>query len=200
MTHEQRRQYESDLEKSRLLQEPPHFKKDIDDFQKKADILAEMGERQLETRKQFWRLFEDKFGCAYHVFLTNKDTREAVLRLCPEAFGPRCNGSPHDKEGKNFSLEFKESGKEFGEFFKNYSFYTTVDTHLDKVMAMLGKTDFPSSGPGPLSGPQAIYDLMEWYLTEASMKFNELHDEDGAKESSTDESDEDDMDDMNAMD
>ncbi len=51
-------------------------------------LLQRVGERKLQTRRLFWRLFNDKFGVTYETFLTDRTTAEDILKKVPYLFGP----------------------------------------------------------------------------------------------------------------
>jgi hypothetical protein len=105
--------------------------------------LKFIGKRQLETRRFFWRLFEDKFNFPYHQFLTDLARRQQVLHACPEAFGPRCNGSPGENEGSLYERKFLQKGGPFHQFFKdNLAEFTAIDFYKESIDAYIDSLPF----------------------------------------------------------
>jgi hypothetical protein len=51
-------------------------------------LLARVGQKELQTRRLFWRLFNDKFNVTYEKFLTDRTTAESILNSVPNLFGP----------------------------------------------------------------------------------------------------------------
>jgi hypothetical protein len=158
------------------------------DYETKADVLAEMNERQLHTRVLFWRLFEDKFTHPYWKFLTNVDVRKEIMHICPEALGPRCNGPPHDLEGKNFAMSWKASLTPFDRFFKTYEFHTPVTLEDIDVLIEKTKDDFPSNQENE---PE---DLHQWYIQQAAVLFLQSHEEHNNNNTTDESSDSDNSD------
>ena len=141
--------------------------------------LLNLVERQhMQTRRFFWRLFEAKFGFPYYECMSNREKCREVLHMCPEAFGPRCNG-PTDNvnEGSEFSHALRwarnptgvhEVTQSYCDFFKDYlPKLTSVERFQQQIDAYIETLEFCA---GPTE--EELGKLEEYYMKHAAVQDN----------------------------
>jgi hypothetical protein len=95
------------------------------------EAIKTLADHQVGTRRLFWKLFKEKYGFDYYVFLTDSQKRAHVLSISPEPLGPNCYGHPELDEGNKFIIawyeELKtENARSFADFFSTYNFPSAV--------------------------------------------------------------------------
>ena len=85
-------------------------------------VLYVRSDRQLTTRRLFWKVFKVKFGHSYADFLSNQGTQQTILHKCPEILGPL--NFPYKPENQKHGSAFAEdwakargSSRSFKQFF-----------------------------------------------------------------------------------
>lgn len=155
------------------------------------DLIRIMGERQIGIRRRFWKLFRQKFGCSYHTFLTDIDTRKKILSVSPEPLGPyaavfnidtedtaSAKSEDRSKEGKNFIELWVERlvsnpAASFKDFFDEFTF-SDQKVDSDGSINGLKSDEFPlrfhefdeNSDTNDVDDPV----LEDWYWEQASVR------------------------------
>jgi hypothetical protein len=148
--------------------------KEVTEFPTSAQAILDIrSTRQIDTRKQFWRLFRHKFGIRYYDFLTNTEARKMVMSLSPEPLGPNCFDPLTPKEGKNFIEAWKkevdeENSRSFADFFAQYKFPSVVEEQ-DNINGTKD-TGFPGhAGEFRDEDDEDGTELQQWYWEQASV-------------------------------
>jgi hypothetical protein len=154
----------------------------VDLPQNAHDVKSIFANREVDTRRLFWRLFKAKFGHTYYDFLTDANFRAQVISKSPEPLGPDCCGVyAEPAEGKLFiekwDAELSSAEKEgrtassFQEFFSQYQFKMKPPKKI--IVNEAVERDFPPlyAGFGQLSDE----DREHWYWEQASVKFTGSH-------------------------
>lgn len=150
----------------------PNAAKAKDTYPKdEASALKMVADRQVETRRRFWRLFREKFGVHFYSFLTDAACREGILRKSPEPLGPYYFLSPDINEGIAFLNAWKKENEksrpqEFSVFF--HAYFSSNDADESDIMfdvfnGMRKSEKFAPHDPFYSNCPVTYQALERWY-------------------------------------